>query len=1440
MMNIRLQKTAKAAAAALLSLSLLSQPVLPSVTASTLASASTAATAATVFTYDEQEQESNNLTTETGQPYQLTGSETFRYTGTISGKTDQYDFHPFRVEKSGYMNVKLFEEGTPKIMNLDIVDLAENELDDNYETVSSVQENVYLEAGNDYFVRAALSYSYFNQDISHDYRIEGSFTPQPVITVDPRTTAQAVTLGETINGIISAAKGEAWYTFTPDANYAATISVTPDAGSTSSFAYQLYDGAAVVAGGTPLILKQGMKYDLKITELKGEANQAFTLTLTQTAKVDEYEANDEHNRASITSLGLHASDQISATLHSAADVDWYQMKLGQSGVFDVGLASLPTGVNYYFKVYNEHFTLLADSENYAEKLIRNLPGTQNQMFYVKVYSKLGFHVTDSYELYTRSFRAAPGSDTEPNDRLEDAAPPIAVTLNEVLGGSLSEAGDQDWYTFQLAEGGRFEVEMFNFPSDDHRMDLYDKNRNPLYLSENNDMDPTNKLITGVSGAKGDLFYVHVYSVSRDQENFPAYEDYEIEIRMVGGDQYEVNNTRETAVSNYVTKLGRANESSVQGTIHEAADVDWYQLSPYTTGYFSVSIPVLSDKYRIDLYDAALQPVGNRWSDGTITDIFGKKDTAFYLKVSSKNGYSSNLHYYDIKVKLEQTGLETKENEINTNNDTTDVATNIPLGHDMLGMFHWNRDTDYYKLDLTGRKGTVWVALENKQPTWHFSIYDQNKNFIGASEGTGGVNGIVMVPFTEGVYYIQVYQETGLLNYHLNVPYRLKTIIRDMDSFENNNTFFSATEASVYPNKIIQIPGYPNQREFKGTIHSISDGDFYKVSNTGLPYDLQISVDRYDVWVLDGDGREISSSVKEGRNFSVIIPKNKTYYVKVASRDGSYDMWNYTLNIKCGGIVPILIVPGFGGTSLFHYNNEGEMENVWMNYNVSDTARHMLQSPSGEPDDVFFKDQNGGLWGISDIAPESEMLGQDKYFDLMIEDLRAEGYTSGNTLFGVPYYFIRDNTEAAGLLKRKIDQAISKTGSSKVMLISHSNGGLIVKEAMMDPNYAKKTGKWITMGTPWLGAPASLKSWIDGYDLDIPILSNSVGRQLAMHSPSAYGLIPSPGYFHTSNYMPVLTYLQKNSDERNDHRFVNIDSYAKMKDFLSRVNHGQDYPYLDFNEELMNRALSKHQSYYDAPLTDVPFYNISGYGMNTIGSYRYTHSVWDVAELADLDKLPILDESAVPVYVSGDGTVPLNSSRGRGTFGIGTKKMRTYSITGVEHMPLVRDNRNRQQVKQILIYGNEVPVAGITMPASTDGFLNDTTAYNTDGVTATVLSVPLTGEEASLTLTQQNGEKTVIKTRKDKTFEAEQKSAAVTVDKLGNRLWITVPADQETDIAWTGAEQAELKVYDMKNSEYKTSYKVKLTGKDKAFKVKNSKVQAGKGESLQVEETAVYK
>lgn len=449
--------------------------------------------------------------------------------------------------------------------------------------------------------------------------------------------------------------------------------------------------------------------------------------------------------------------------------------------------------------------------------------------------------------------------------------------------------------------------------------------------------------------------------------------------------------------------------------------------------------------------------------------------------------------------------------------------------------------------------------------------------------------------------------------------------------------------------------------------------------------------------------------------------------------------------------------------------------------------------------------NNGLDGISDLAPETFIFNQEKQYEALITDLTNRGYLSGTTLFGFPYDWRQDNQTQASKLKAKIDLALANSGADKVILVSHSMGGLATKQFLQAyTSYQDKIHKWITLGTPHYGAGKAVKALINGYDFEIPWVEYNSGLHLSMHSPAVYQLLPSAKYYGTTPN-PVLSYVQNGTRQQ-------LNTYTDVINALSNVHIGATEAYLNFQESLGATANTLHSN-WDSNFSSVPFYQIVGDSVDTPFGFQYNNNVSSLSQL--------VNEEPLPIFVPGDGTVPRVSANA-----VGTNNMRIFYAANVKHMDLLTVTGTRTKVLNIIDGRDNDPVTGISSISASGDTSN-----------STALTVPLNSESSVVTATLDSGEQLVVSVKENQTYQVEKEIPGIHIGKYGKKLWITFPANKNVDVTWAGKAADEINVYDIKNSKYQKNWKITGNKAIKAVKIINSGI-VNEDSALNIDETII--
>ena len=285
--------------------------------------------------------------------------------------------------------------------------------------------------------------------------------------------------------------------------------------------------------------------------------------------------------------------------------------------------------------------------------------------------------------------------------------------------------------------------------------------------------------------------------------------------------------------------------------------------------------------------------------------------------------------------------------------------------------------------------------------------------------------------------------------------------------------------------------------------------------------------------------------------------------------------NCSLNFYCDFYhtkirTPILIVPGVIGTEL-----KEESTLLWpdvikmINPLNSDSFMDPLQFDS----DLIPSDNNVK---IGDVIKNPD--GLFDYTDTLINEFKKQGYLEGQMLFTFPYdwrYGVSgknvDGKTNSDLLKNKIQQILQQTGSSKVDVVAHSMGGLIVKKYVQDNPTSHYIGKTVFVGVPNTGSPKAVKILLQGDNMGVLGLNDQELKKISQNMPSVYDLLPSQQYYNTKDsYIETIDQTKCFEDPSVPCDVKDL-NYQESQNFLASQN---------LNSTALNQAQNLHSETYD--------------------------------------------------------------------------------------------------------------------------------------------------------------------------------------------------------------------------------------------------------------------
>ncbi|CAA6668602.1 unnamed protein product [Spirodela intermedia] len=310
--------------------------------------------------------------------------------------------------------------------------------------------------------------------------------------------------------------------------------------------------------------------------------------------------------------------------------------------------------------------------------------------------------------------------------------------------------------------------------------------------------------------------------------------------------------------------------------------------------------------------------------------------------------------------------------------------------------------------------------------------------------------------------------------------------------------------------------------------------------------------------------------------------------------------------------PVLLVPGIAGTVLHAVGEDGKEERVWVRILGADHEfRTKLWSrfdPStgqtsslDEKTRIFVPEDRYGLSAIDNLDPDV-IIGCDAvcYYHDMIEQMLMWGFEEGKTLFGFGYDFRQSNRleETMNKFLMKLESAYTASGGRKVRIISHSMGGVLVKcfMSLHSDVFKKYVDTWIAIAAPFQGAPGYITtsllngmSFVDGWEQNFFISKWSM-HQLVWEYDFSFSTNP-----------PVLQVWREKNDSSG-----NLSASLDSHEPVSAIS--------VMKEALCDNTVSLHYGSQESPISDLR---------------------------------QILTAEPNYIYLDGDGTVPMESSKADG-------------------------------------------------------------------------------------------------------------------------------------------------------------------------------------------------
>ncbi|CAN6450813.1 unnamed protein product [Victoria cruziana] len=391
----------------------------------------------------------------------------------------------------------------------------------------------------------------------------------------------------------------------------------------------------------------------------------------------------------------------------------------------------------------------------------------------------------------------------------------------------------------------------------------------------------------------------------------------------------------------------------------------------------------------------------------------------------------------------------------------------------------------------------------------------------------------------------------------------------------------------------------------------------------------------------------------------------------------------------GGLHPVVLVPGMGGNQLQarltdEYRSSGlfcrpfvgakNWFDLWLD--VSALLFHPFTRCFSYRMSLFYDLHTGTFKNAPGVEIRVPHFGSTRalkylstnflqqltsYMAPLVKALEQIGYVDEETLYGAPYDFRHGpgngRSPSTGSLfledlKGLIEKASSSNGGKKVILISHSLGGLWALHLLNRNSLAwrrKYVKHFIALTPPWAGTVQELIALASGYTLGLPLVNPLLVRPQQRQSESNLWLLPSP----------VISWHDPLVITRN-----RTYSASNMPEFLADIGYSEGVP------PYRSRILPLMSDQLVAPL--VPVTLMVGAGVATPELLVFGED--------GFDKQPEI------VYGDGDGTVNLKSMMAvvSAWEGVENQSLKVTKLHRISHLAILKDEFSiRKIVREVL-------------------------------------------------------------------------------------------------------------------------------------------------------------
>ncbi len=379
---------------------------------------------------------------------------------------------------------------------------------------------------------------------------------------------------------------------------------------------------------------------------------------------------------------------------------------------------------------------------------------------------------------------------------------------------------------------------------------------------------------------------------------------------------------------------------------------------------------------------------------------------------------------------------------------------------------------------------------------------------------------------------------------------------------------------------------------------------------------------------------------------------------------------------------VLFLPGIMGSNLYEESDEcnwfGGADEVkrWVSTFDCDVERLVMDENGVSINNLYTKTEDGVVEDVflvsnlydSFIEELAELKDEDKIADyraipydwrLRLSDILKTVNTGGRITLD------NEIDYKDGYIYKSLEALADASPSKKVVLVGHSNGGLVIKTLLAtmkaeDDPLLDSIYKVVLVAVPQAGTPEAVVGMLHGVEIGKGFaVSLEQSRQLINTAPFGYHLLPSEDYFEMVE-TPIITIESGTSTDAWRGQFgAEIDTLIELKYFLEKESGRTTPAWEDTNipataySGLINYANSAHGFMKDWKPEETLVYEVAGTGVETPANITYftdSHCARSAYQFMVTECVEFTSKLGYRInnVVDGDGTVVVPSALADGS------------------------------------------------------------------------------------------------------------------------------------------------------------------------------------------------